>query len=439
MTSLTSIARDIFLQTLGELDVKVLIEQRLKVVGNRIAVNNQLYDLNKYDKVILIGFGKASAAMGKCVESLLKDRLSEGLLVSNFDPDLNLKSQLIVAGHPLPDEKSLKAGAEILRLVQSSGETSLIIFLISGGGSALVEQPISSSIKVDDLRALNKVLVNCGASIKEINTVRRHLSRIKGGGLGYEARRSDKIALYLSDVNTGDLESIASGPLIPNSSDPTEFKQVIDRYELRGKLPASILRVIDAGTLNNIPDDWGPAAKSEHILLADNRHALHVARRVAEGFGFYVELDLTEEGNYRDVADSLIMRIRELQSLYPRKRVCLISGGEVSCRVTGDGIGGRNQEFVLYSATRLSKLDKGAMVAVLSCGTDGIDGNSTAAGAVASQQTITDAVATGIDPFIFLEANDSNTFFRKLGGLVVTGPTGNNLRDLRILVSEPRS
>lgn len=439
MTSLTAIARDIFLETLSELDVKVLIDRRVKVVDDQLTVNNQIFNLTKYGRIILIGFGKASIAMGATLESILKDRLNEGLLVSNFDPQFNLKSRVIVAGHPLPDENSLKAGTEILRLVRSTSRKSLIIFLISGGGSALVEYPVSPSIGVDDLRALNKSLVNCGASIREINTVRRHLSRIKGGGLGYEARHSDKVALYLSDVNAGDLESIASGPLLRIGSNPADFEQVIERYSLREKLPPSILRVVEARGLSCIPEDWGSPAKGEHVLLADNGHALQAARGIAERFGFRVEVDLTEEGDYREVADRLIRRLTELQALHPRERVCLISGGELSCPVTGEGTGGRNQEFVLYSATRLSKLDKGADVAVLSCGTDGIDGNSAAAGAVASQQTIADAVGKDIDPFIFLEANDSNTFFRKLGGLVVTGPTGNNLRDVRILLSEPRS
>ncbi|HKY03658.1 MAG TPA: glycerate-2-kinase family protein, partial [Blastocatellia bacterium] len=277
MTSPTEAARDIFLKTLSELGVKVLVEQRLKVDDNRLAVNDRIYNLTAYDKVTLIGFGKASASMGESVEKLLKDRLGAGLLVSNFDPGLKLKSRLIVAGHPLPDENSFEAGAEILNLVRSSGEKSLIIFLISGGGSAMVEHPISPLIRIDDLRSLNKTLINCGATIKEINTVRSTLSRIKGGRLGYEARRSDIIALYLSDVNAGDLESIASGPLLPNASSPLDFQQVIDRYSLREKLPASILDVLDNSSLNDIPDRWASRAKSEHVLLADNRYALGVA------------------------------------------------------------------------------------------------------------------------------------------------------------------
>lgn len=300
----------------------------------------------------------------------------------------------------------------------------------------MVELPVSDKISLDDLRSTNQVLVNCGASIREINIVRKNLSRIKGGRLGQIAHRSKRIGLYISDVNPGDLSSIASNPLLPEASTEAALRDVIDRYELTRKLPRSVVQALSQAGQSYFNDDDGiDHDEPSSVLVMDNTDALRAAADAASTRGFHVEVgDDLIEGPYQSIADELIARLMKLKSRV-RGRVCLISGGEVSCAVRGGGVGGRNQEFVLYSAIRLAHLGITEDVAVLSCGTDGIDGNSTATGAVSDGSSTVRAAQFGVDASSYLFANDSHTFFNKVGGLVVTGPTGNNVRDVRILMA----
>jgi len=308
--------------------------------------------------------------------------------------------------------------------------------LISGGGSALVELPVSTDISLEDLRITNQILITCGATIREINLIRKSLSRIKGGGLGRLARNSKCIGLYISDVNPGDLRSIASNPLLPEEIDNETPLELVVKYQLDEKLPRSVVDVLARGfprSHERGSDDAGPIS----MLLLDNSNALEAAAQRARARGFRVEVraDLIE-GEYRTVADELLEHLLRMKTSFPNERVCVISGGEVSCPVRGDGIGGRNQEFVLYSAARLAGSGIREDAVVLSGGTDGIDGNSKAAGAVADAELVIKAAQRGIDASIFISNNDSHSFFRKVGGLIMTGPTGNNVRDLRILMAQ---
>ena len=435
MKNLKEEAEQIFFATLNGLDLRSLVNKEIKVDGDVLRLKGESIALNDHNEILLIGFGKASLTIAAAIEELLGDRITRSLLVSNAPRDLKLKSEVLIAGHPLPDRNSLLAGERILAMVQSATSDSLIIFIITGGGSALVEQPISPDVTLEDLRDLNRLLVNCGATIREINVVRKHLSRIKGGRLGFLARRNTTINLFLSDVNPGDLRSIASNPLLPDQASLAEFFDVIRRYDLDDRLPRSILELIRGGEIADLPRGWSREKECIDLLLADNHDAIRLAAEIAREKGFEVDTELRlAEGDYREVSRELLKNLLALKERFPDGPVCLVSGGEVSCPVKGEGVGGRNQEFVLYTALALAKLDNlGACV--LSCGTDGIDGNSPAAGGVADADTIRQALSRGIDPAVFLERNDSHSFLELMGGAVYTGPTGNNVRDLRLLIA----
>jgi glycerate-2-kinase len=312
----------------------------------------------------------------------------------------------------------------------------LIIFLISGGGSALVESPLFDEISLEDIKELNRTLTGCGASIREINTVRKHLSKVKGGRLGFLTKNSKCLAVYISDVNNGDIKSIASNPLLPDDLTLEEFYQIIEKYRLLENLPAVISNLVQRNRIPRLPQ-WSikDEGKHRHIIIAENRDALGIIAEMADRQGYEVKVDLNiVEGDYRKLADELIKELNELRQSHGGRGVCLISGGEVSCPVSGRGTGGRNQEFVLYTASRMA--DAGLENAVvLSCGTDGIDGNSPAIGAVLSIDGVKLAGERKINLNNYFQTSDSHAFFLEFGGLVVTGPTGSNVRDIRIMLT----
>jgi glycerate-2-kinase len=441
MLNLKEEAKTIFLDTLKRIDLTALIKSRLKVKGEVLSIDRDELDLSAFNEIVLVGMGKASLNMGAALERLLKGRIARGLLVTDSPHDVKVLSDVIVAGHPLPDANSLEAGDRIIEMVGSCGSRSLIIFLISGGGSALVESPLSPDVTLEDVRELNRLLVHCGASIREINVVRKHFSQIKGGRLGKLAARAQSIALYVSDVNSDDLRSVASNPLVEDDATLAEFFEILERFDLTRRLPGSIRRLIEESRVPELPkgdDRENNLLKS--LLLLDNRDAMRAAAQVARERGYRVEIDFEHaEGKYQQVADELLLKLLSLQKAWPGEKVCLVSGGEVSCPVRGSGIGGRNQEFVLYCGAKLSGIGDRTKIAVLSCGTDGIDGNSNAAGATVTAETISAANAQGVKVTSYLEANDSHSFFKRFGGLVVTGPTGNNVRDIRVFLAQSRS
>lgn len=437
MPDLKELATRVFLETLRAIEPGSKIKEKLRIDADTLHVGGERIALDHYREVVLIGMGKASMKMGAAVEALLGDRIKRGILVTNHEFNIDVRSDVVVAGHPLPDAESLRAGESIVELVRSCSADSLIIFLISGGGSSLVELPLSAEISLEDLRTTNQILISCGASIHEINVVRKNLSKIKGGRLGCLARKSKSVGLYVSDVNPGDIRSIASNPLLSEASAGDAFFDVIQRYKLIERLPDSVVRTIGQENLFRFAGEADAAdANLLTVLLMDNSDALQAAAEVARKQGFQVEVayDLIE-GAYESVADESIKRLLNLRSRAGGP-VCVISGGEVSCPVRANGVGGRNQEFVLYSALRLAHLGIGETALVLSCGTDGIDGNSTAAGAVADGTTTVRAAQLGEVASKYISANDSYTFFKNIGGLVVTGPTGNNVRDVRILMAQ---
>lgn len=435
-------ARDIFLRTLERIDVRAVVRAQAALEGERLVLCGEVFDLSLYSRCSVIAFGKAALAMASAFHELLGPRLTAGIVVTNaFPPQHDLREAkhfvLIEGGHPVPNRGSLEGAERIMQHLRTADERTLVIFLVSGGGSALIEKPIEDSITLDDLQQLNRTLVTVGATIAEINAVRKHLSAIKGGRLAALAYPARQVTLYISDVNPGDLSSIASNPTGPDETTLEDVYRVIERYDLLPRLPERIARLIRERRLHETPKPGDPIfSRSSYHLLMDNRTALQAAADIAASLGFRVSVDPEpHEGYYRDVADHLLAQLVALREAHVGEPVCLIAGGEVSCPVRGSGVGGRNQEFVLYAALRLPELAANGEIAVLSAGTDGIDGISPAAGAVADAQTVARARVLGLDPERFLQENDSYTFFHLLSDAVITGPTGNNVRDLRILLA----
>ena len=428
------------MEAMREVEVSAVFKKKVKVRDGALTINSETIDLSDFKDIYLVGIGKASLEMGREMEALLGDRLTGGILVCDRRHKIKVRSRVIIAGHPVPDARSIQAGEELLDLVGSSGPRSLIIFLISGGGSALVEHPVTRELSLEDFKELNRILVRCGASIGEINIIRRRFSKIKGGGLWAEAGAARGVGLYISDVNVGDLSAVASGPLLPDRESEGRFNSVMEKYGLLETMPSSMSGLIKSGRLEGLTKRADSSGRITHHLLLDNSDVIESALATARNKGFAARATGGfEEVDYRLAGDELLDGLVELQEANPSSRVCLVSGGELSCPVTGGGFGGRNQEFVLYCAARIARFNNESNIVVLSCGTDGIDGNSSAAGAIASSATLLEAERNGIDYSVYLKTNDSHSFFKKIGGLVATGPTGNNVRDIRIMLSEPRN
>jgi hydroxypyruvate reductase len=337
------------------------------------------------------------------------------------------------AGHPVPTEQSLAAAEAILELLQEADEKTLVFFLISGGGSALVEKPLGKNLTLDDMQALNRVLVGCGASIDEINAIRKHLSAIKGGRLREAAGKVYAVTFLLSDVPEGKLATIASGPTLPDPTTAETCYEVAARYQLAEKFPPAIRELFEKKALRETPKEGAEAFKrSQVFLLLSSHDVLHAAHRAAGAHGFLAECELCcDDWELAKAADCLFSHLEAMQRANPGQPVCLISGGEILSRVTGDGQGGRNQAFVLHCTEKIA----GREAAVLSAGTDGIDGNSPAAGAVADGQSLFRAQEKGLDAGDYFRRSDSFHFFKVLGDAILTGPQQNNLRDLRLLLA----
>lgn len=434
-TKLREAALTIFQRTLAAIDAEAVVASHLLLDGNRLVASNETIDLDKISRLLVIAIGKASVPMARAAERILAERITDGLVVSNAVIGSLPKLPVLLGGHPLPNAASMEAAARALSLLrQHDSEQTLVLFLISGGGSAMFEQPIDPAITLDDLQAVNKTLVNCGAVINEMNIVRRHLSAVKGGKLAAAAPRSRQVSLYISDVNSDDLTTVASGPTLPDASTIEDLQRIIVRYDLANQFPVSVVQSSAFRQQQAITPEVG--IRNSHHLLMDNRRAMLEAQRIAErDFGCIVELaDDLVEGHVEALMLAHIERIVLLQAKHRGKPVALISGGEAICPVRGNGQGGRNQEFILRAAIQMHQFQTENIVA-LSAGTDGIDGHSPAAGAIADAETIARAAAKGISAETHLINSDSFNFFRAIGDSVITGPTGNNVRDLRILLA----
>ncbi|MFL6207371.1 MAG: glycerate kinase [Pyrinomonadaceae bacterium] len=449
-SDLKQLARAIFAAALQDVDAGRALRTVLQLAGPRLTVVADEFDLDARAGVYAVAIGKAAGAMASAFDDVIGPRLTRGVVSALPTPaPLSARWQVFAGGHPLPNEASLAAGRAAHALLQAANQPgALVLFLISGGGSAMMELPRNRRVALADLRATNQALVSCGATIAEINAVRRALSAIKGGGLAALAPAAAQVSLIVSDTNPQAAAQVASGPTYTRAQtgDATQhIAAILERYQLRRQLPAPVLRALDEAQLKTSAHDddaqMSGALRRHHVLL-DNEHAQAAAATAARARGFAVELcaDLIEapvEVGCRELVARLLRLRRQATD---GRGVCLISGGEFVCPVRGDGTGGRNLEAALRCALEFAEhadeiARAGWRVAALHAGTDGVDGNSPAAGACADETTIARAHALGLDAADYLARSDAYNFFRPLGNIIQTGPTGTNVRDLRILLA----
>ena len=433
---LKELAREIYLATLEEVAVPRLLERKLARRGSVLHFGNESVDLAAFKVIWVISFGKAAWAMFRALADALGERYrpARGIVVSNLPPQKIFHGFMAYqASHPYPNYYSQAAAEAVLENLRGADEKTLIFFLISGGGSALVESPLEKGVTLEDIIELNRVLVGCGASIDEINSIRKHLSAVKGGRLAEAAAKAQKVTLLLSDVPEGNPATVASGPTLPDPTTVEMCAAVAERYNRLGRVPPAVRELFERKKLKETPKPGAAAfEKSQVCVVGSSRDVLHAAHRQAGARGFVAECEMScDDAPLAAAADCLFASLERMRRENPGKPVCVISGGEILCPVTGDGRGGRNQAFVLHAVERIA----GQEVAVLSAGTDGIDGNSPAAGAVADGESLARARALGLDPGDYFVRSDSYHFMNALDDALVTGPLENNLRDLRILLA----
>jgi glycerate 2-kinase len=437
MAELKKLARRIFQETISAIDIPEAMQRKLRREGMILCLPDAEVDLRAFERVRVVAIGKAAHAMVEGLAGLLAGGFSfEGIVAAPTAPaPAVVGMKYFLGGHPTPDEQSWKAAEAILGLLKECDEKTIVFFLLSGGGSALVELPLDSRQTLEDVRQLHRALVTCGAPIDAMNTVRKHVSAVKGGRLAVAARRATKITLAVSDVPVGKESALASGPTLPNPTTVADVQRVIAEFSLREKLPAGLLRWMDEGEMPETPKAGDSAFANAHFsLLLGLDDLFHPAHHATEAKGFVTCCDnTTDDWPVQKAADYLLAQLAEQRKANPGQRVAVIADGEVSSPVRGRGIGGRNAAFVLACVKKIA----GKKIAVLSAGTDGVDGNSPAAGAVADGETFERGQAIGLNARFMFRESDSYSYFARLGDTIVTGPTGNNMRDLRILLAEP--
>ncbi|HEY0006392.1 MAG TPA: DUF4147 domain-containing protein [Pyrinomonadaceae bacterium] len=471
LAALRLAALEIFRQALRSVDAGEAVRQHLRLKGSSLSVVQTTIELEQERPVYSIAIGKAAYAMAAALDEALGERLTAGVLtgirpeqakdddsaddssgnpasmaeLSSSEPTLQARWRFFAGGHPLPNRASLEAARASLNLLRrAEEERALVIFLISGGGSAMFEWPRNERTTLSELREANRLLVACGASISEINAVRRAFSSVKGGSLAQVAPQVDQLTLIISDTTPGDEASVASGPTLPAPVSAPDARDTVERYGLAKRLPASIIQAINQEPLKR--QAVSARTLRESYVLLDNGHAIEAAALAACAAGFQVETarDLLDQ-QVEEGSSELLSRLLGLRRRTGNERrpVCLISGGEFACPVRGKGIGGRNAETVLRCAIEMDQLARvqltgertRAQMLALSAGTDGIDGNSPAAGALADETTVSRGRALNLDPQQYLNDSDAFNFFDALGDALLTGPTGTNVRDLRILLA----
>ncbi|MEW6077391.1 MAG: glycerate kinase [Thermodesulfobacteriota bacterium] len=431
-------ARAIFQAAVAAVDPEECVSAACGRAGDRLTIGDHIYRLNAFDRIYVVGAGKASAPMGAAMERLLHDDLTRGVIVVKYGHTRPLsKIKQIEAGHPLPDENGEKGAGEIFRLVRQATERDLIIGLFSGGGSALLPLP-APGISLADKQETMRLLLACGASIHEINTLRKHVSAIKGGRLAKAAFPATMVSLLISDVVGNDPAVIASGPTAPDPGTYRDCQWMIERYGIANRLPESVRRHIDSGAAGRLAETPKPGdavlARARNLICADNMKAILAARDRARQLGYEpVILSTLIEGETLEIArmHAAIAREVRLSGNPVRPPACILSGGETTVTLRGSGRGGRNQEFCLAVAGDIAETDG---IVMLSGGTDGTDGPTDAAGAVIHRDLLRRATALGLDPRAYLDNNDAYAFFRQTGGLLITGPTGTNVMDIRIML-----
>jgi glycerate 2-kinase len=425
-------AREIFRCALAEASIDRAFAQHVHCERGVLRVCEDLYELQSYSRVLVISIGKAGHTMVEALARRVGESALEGIVASSVEPSAQVRGfRYFHGGHPTPNAESIRAANAILKALEAQTAASLVIFMLSGGGSSIVEKALDDEISLDDLIATYRALVLSGAPIGEINAIRKHLSAVKGGRLARAAFPAQQVSLLVSDVPSATPDALASGPTMPDSSSVEDCYRIAEKHGLLPQFPHSTRELFERRVLEETPkSDDQSFYRSRWWTILSNQTAMEQARAAAERAGFTVHVDNScDDWDYEQAAEYLLKRLRELKK--ESARVCLMSGGEVTVKVTGGGVGGRNQQFALACAARIS----GESITVLSAGTDGVDGNSPAAGAVADGTTIVRAHALGLEARTALQNFNAYPLFKAMDDAIETGPTGNNLRDLRILLA----
>jgi len=436
-------AKDIFSKALSAVDPSKILKDRIRIEKDRLWIrieenSEKNFDLNTFHKIFLVGTGKASNSMAKAVEEIFGDRMTKGVVTTKYGHLLPLKkTEIIEAGHPIPDQKGYEGAKKIQGLLKKSGPKDLVIFILSGGGSALLPFP-ADGIELKEKQEMTQLLLDCGADIKEINTIRKHISRMKGGWLTRWAYPSTVIGFILSDVVGDQLDVIGSGPTVPDPSTFEEAWEILKKYDLLNEIAPSIQKHLILGKEGKVEETPKPGdvvfERVYNSLIGSNILALRAAEKEATSLGLNtLILSSSIEGETREASRFHTAIAKEvISSGNPiPKPACILSGGETTVTIKGNGLGGRNQEFALAGALEISGIEK---VVLLSGGTDGTDGPTDASGAMVDHTTVHRAKSMGLDPKAHLENNDAYPFFQKLGDLLITGPTHTNVMDVRILL-----
>ena len=437
-------AREIFAAAIKNASIESAFARNVHCERRVLRIGHDLHDLDSYHRVFVVSIGKAAHTMAAALEAQLGSSSFEaGIVASSVEPASQVHGfRYFRGGHPTPTAESILAASAILNSLSALDSTALVIFMISGGGSSIVEKPVmtlkDAEISLPDLAATYRALVNSGAPIAEINAIRKHLSAVKGGRLAQAAYPAQQVSILVSDVPDDTPDALASGPTMPDSTSIHDCERIAAQYNLVDQFPASVANLFQQHALDETPKSDDPAfVRARWWTVLSNKVAIDEAAIAATRAGFAVEVDNScDDWPYDKAATYLLNRLHELRRTV--SRVCLISGGEVTVTVRNGGIGGRNQQFALACAEPISGQD----ITVLSAGTDGIDGNSPAAGAVVDGSTLdrtkdrakaraasAEAVQHALSSF------NAYPLFDMLGDAIITGPTGNNLRDLRILLA----
>jgi glycerate 2-kinase len=424
-------ARNIFLHALAEASIPKAFARHVNCDRGVLRVCEDLFDLHSYSRVLVISLGKGAHTMAEALSEQTGASL-EGIVASSIQPTVQAHGfRYFCGGHPTPSADSVRAASAMLKAAEALPPSALVIFMISGGGSSIVEKPIDDEISLDDLVTTYHALVHSGAPIAEINTVRKHLSAVKGGRLALAASRAQQVSLLVSDVPESMPDALASGPTMPDTTTVDDCYRIAEKYDLLRQFPPSTRELFERHALVETPKSDDPAFyRARWWPVLSNQTAIEEASAAAARRGYFVHVDNScDDWDYEPAADYLVRRVRDLRKQC--SPACLISGGEVTVKVMDGGVGGRNQQLALACAARIA----GENITVLSAGTDGVDGNSPAAGAVVDGSTVGRARERGFDVQGALRKFDAHPLFLALGDAIETGPTGNNLRDLRILLA----
>ena len=431
-------ARTIFAAGLQAADPRHCVHRVLSIEDDLLRICAAGYPLDQFSRLLVVGAGKATPAMAAAVEEILGERISIGAINTKYEHSVPLTHIATTeCAHPVPDQAGVAGTEKILSLLQNVDERTLVICLFSGGGSALLPAP-ADGLSLADKQEATQLLLACGATIDEINAVRKHLSRVKGGLLARSAHPARVVSLALSDVVGDPLDTIASGPTYPDSTTFADCLELVDRYQLRQRLPAAVRQRLEAGGRGDIPEtpkesDPCFAGTATHVI-GNNALSIDAARDKARDLGYNpLVLSSRIQGEAREVATVLAAIAQEIcTSAQPVSRpACVICGGETTVTLRGQGKGGRNQELALAAAFHLDGYDQ---ITLLSGGTDGTDGPTDAAGAIVDGSTLARSRQLGLSAADYLANNDSYHFFQALDDLVITGATNTNVMDLQIIL-----